>query len=79
MDHNDAIHSKGPLEVDEPDIPDAGNPVLPTNEDQPANNSSNFVDILEASLKKMKVSDMKSELSKHGQPVIGLRLFFWKD
>ena len=35
VDHNAAIHSKGPLEVDEPDIPEAGNPVLPTNEDQP--------------------------------------------
>ena len=45
VDHNAAIHSKGPLEVDEPDIPEAGDPVLPTNEDQPANNSSNFIDI----------------------------------
>ena len=72
-DHNAAIHSEGPLEVDEPDIPEAGNPVLPTNEDQPANNSSNFVNIPEESLKKMKVSELKSELSKHGQPVFGLK------
>ena len=69
VDHNAAIHSEGPLEVDEPDIPEAGNPVLPTNEDQPANSSSNFIDIPEESLKKMKVS----ELSKHGQPVFGLK------
>ena len=32
VDHNAAIHSKGPLEVEEPDIPEAGDPVLPTNE-----------------------------------------------
>ena len=43
------------------------------NEDQPANNSSNFVDIPEESLKKMKVSELKSELSKCGQPVFGLK------
>ena len=73
VDHNAAINSKGPLEVDEPDIPEAGDPVLPTNEDQPANNSSNFVDIPEESLKKMKVSELKSELSKCGQPVFGLK------
>ena len=73
VDHNAAIHSKGPLEVDEPDIPEAGDPVLPTNEDQPANNSSNFVDISEESPKKMKVSELKSELSKCGQPVFGLK------
>ena len=73
VDHNAAIHSKGPLEVDEPDIPEAGNPVWPTNDNQPANNSSNFVDIPEEALKKMKVSELKSELSKHGQPVFGLK------
>ena len=73
VDHNAAIHSEGPLEVDEPDIPEAGNPVLPTNEDQPANNSSNFIDIPEESLKKMKVSELKSKLSKRGQPVFGLK------
>ena len=73
VDHNAAIHSKGPLEVDEPDIPEAGNPVWPTNDNQPANNSSNFVNIPEESLKKMKVSELKSELSKHGQPVFGLK------
>ena len=73
VDHNAAIHSKGPLEVDEPDIPEAGDPVLPTSEDQPANNSSNFIDIPEESLKKMKVSELKSELSKRGQPVFGLK------
>ena len=73
VDHNAAIHSEGPLEVDEPDIPEAGDPVLPTNEDQPANNSSNFVDIPEESLKKMKVSELKSELLKRGQPVFGLK------
>ena len=73
VDHNAAIHSEGPLEVDEPDIPEAGDPVLPTNEDQPANNSSNFIDIPEESLKKMKVSELKSELSKCGQPVFGLK------
>ena len=86
VDHNAAIHSEGPLEVDEPDIPEAGDPVLPTNEDQPANNSSNFVDIPEESLKKMKVSELKSELSKRGQPVFGLKAVLlerlrslWKD
>ena len=73
VDHNAAIHSEGPLEVDEPDIPEAGDPVLPTNEDQPANNSSNFVNIPEESLKKMKVNELKSELSKHGQPVFRLK------
>ena len=67
VDHNAPIHSEGPLEVDEPDIPEAGDPVLPTNEDQPANNSSNFINIPEESLKNMKVSELKSELSKHGQ------------
>ena len=73
VDHNAAIYSEGPLEVDEPDISEAGDPVLPTNEDQPANNSSNFVDIPEESLKKMKVSELKSDLSKCGQQVFGLK------
>ena len=71
--HNAAIHSEGPLEVDEPDIHEAGESSLPTNEDQQANNSSNFIDIPEESLKKMKVSELKSELSKCGQPVFGLK------
>ena len=61
VDHNAAIHCEGPLEVDEPDIPEAGDPALPTNEDQPANNSSNFVNIPEESLKKMKVNELQSE------------------
>ena len=73
VDHNAAIHINGPLEVNEPDIAETGDPDLPTNEDQPANNSSNFIDIPEELLKKMKVSELKSELSKRGQPVFGLK------
>ena len=79
VDHNAAIHSEGALEVDEPDIPEAGDPVLPKNEDRPANNSSKFIDIPEKSLKQMKVSELKSELSKCGQPVFGLKAGLWKD
>ena len=41
VEHNGAIHSEGPLEVDEPDVPEAGNPVLPTNCWKPSSPFSN--------------------------------------
>ena len=72
IDHNVAINGEGPLEVDEPDIPEVGvsSSTLTGVSDEP--NAGNFVNIPEEQLKKLKVVELKSELAKRSQPVSGL-------
>ena len=73
IDHNAAINGEGPLEVDEPDIPEVGassSTLIGVSDDL---NAGNFVNIPEEQLKKLKVVELKSELAKRGQPVSGLK------
>ena len=73
IDHNVAINSEGPLEVDEPDIPEVGASSSTSTGVSDEQNAGNFVDIPEEQLKKLKVVELKSELAKHNQPVSGLK------
>ena len=63
IDHNAAINGEGPLEVDEPDIPEVGassSTLIGVSDDL---NAGNFVNIPEEQLKKLKVVELKSELA----------------
>ena len=73
IDHNVAINGEGPLELDEPDIPEVGASSSTSTGVSDEQNAGNFVNIPEEQLKKLKVVELKSELAKHGQPVSGLK------
>ena len=73
VDHNDATNLKGPQEIDEIDIPQVGDDGTTSNGVEEAQSSDNFVDILPAELSKLKVCELKAELSKHGQSTNGLK------
>ena len=73
IDHNVAINGEGPLELNEPDIPEVGVSSSTSTGVSDKQNAGNFVDIPEEQLKKLKVVELKSELAKHGQPVSGLK------
>ena len=73
IDLNVAINGEGPLELDEPDIPEVGASSSTSTGVLDEQNAGNFVDIPEDQLKKLKVVEVKSELAKHGQPVSGLK------
>ena len=78
IDHNVAINGEGPLELDEPDIPEVGASSSTSTGVSDKQNDSNFVDIPEEQLKKLKVVELKSELAKRGQPVSGLKMCCWR-
>ena len=69
IDHNTAINGEGPLEVDEPDIPEVGASSSTSTGVSDEQNAGNFIDIPEEQLKKLKVVELKSELAKRDQPV----------
>ena len=73
IDHNVAINGEGPLEVDEPDIPEVGASSSTSTGVSDEPNAGNFINIPEEQLKKLKVVELKSELAKCGQPVTGLK------
>ena len=73
IDHNAAINGEGPLEVDEPDIPEVGASSCDSTGVSDEQNAGNIIDIPEEQLKKLKVVELKSELAKRGQPVSGLK------
>ena len=73
IDHNVAINGEGPLEVDEPDIPEVGASSSASTGVSDKQNAGNIVDIPEEQLKKLKVVELKSELAKRGHPVSGLK------
>ena len=56
IDHNVAINSEGPLEVDEPDIPEVGASSSTSTGVSDELNAGNFVNIPEEQLKKLKSS-----------------------
>ena len=73
INYNVAINSEGPLELDEPDIPEVGASSSTSTGVSDEQNAGNFVDIPEEQLKKLKVVELKSELAKCSQPVSGLK------
>ena len=73
VDHNVATNLKGPQEIGEIDIPQAGDDGTASNGVDEAQSSDNFVDIPPAELSKLKVCELKAELSKRGQSTNGLK------
>ena len=69
IDHN----VEGPQEIDEIDIPQVGDDGTASNGVDEAQSSDNFVDIPPVELSKLKVCELKAELSKHGQSTNGLK------
>ena len=63
---------EGPQEIDEIDIPQVGVDGTASNGVEEAQSSDNFVDIPPAELSKLKVCELKAELSKHGKSINGL-------
>ena len=68
------VVDEGPLEVDEPKLQEVGNGDIPLGVVQEDTESGCFIDIPTATLAHMKVSEIKYELSRHGQPVGGRKL-----
>ena len=64
IDHNVAINGEGPLDVDEPDIPEVAVSSSTLTGVLDEQNAGNFVNIPEEELKKLKVVELKSELAK---------------
>ena len=80
IDHNIGIVSEGPLECNEPDIPEVAVATKSTpsaksqeNSGESQENMGEFVDIPRDKLLKLKVSELKSKLAKHGQNTTGLK------
>ena len=68
------VADEGPLEVDEPPLQEVGNGDIPLGVVQEDTESSHFINILPAKLAQMKVSELKYELSRRGQPVGGRKV-----
>ena len=68
------VADEGPLEVDEPPLQEVGNGDIPLGLVQEDTESSRFIDIPPATLAQMKVSEIKYELSRCGQPVGGRKV-----
>ena len=64
VDHNVATNLKGPQEIDEIDIPQVGDDDTTSNGVDEAQSSDNFVNIPPVELSKLKVCELKAELSK---------------
>ena len=67
VDHNVATNLKESQEIDEIDIPQVGDDGTASNGVEEAQSSYNFVNIPLAELSKLKVCELKAELSKRGQ------------
>ena len=73
IDQNVGIISEGPQEIDEEDIPEedpSGTTIVGTTAGP---NNDVFIDIPPQQLAKLKVAELKEELSKRGQPTTGLK------
>ena len=68
------VTDERPLEVDEPPLQEVGNGDTPLGVVQEDTESGCFIDIPPAKLAQMKVSELKYELSRHGQPVGGRKV-----
>ena len=70
---NTTITNEDSMEVDELALPKVGEESGMAGEQETHENGGEFVDIEEATLKKLKVAELKEELSKHGQSTQGLK------
>ena len=70
---NTTISNEDSMEVDEPALPKVGEESGMAGEQETHENGGEFVDIREATLKKLKVAELKEELSKRGQSTQGLK------
>ena len=68
------VADEGPLEVDEPPLQEVGNGDILLGVVQEDTESGHFIDIPPAKLAQMKVSELKYELSRHGQRVGGRKV-----
>ena len=68
------VADEGPLKVDEPPLEEVGNGDIPLGVVKEDTESGHFIDIPPAKLAQMKVSELKYELSRHGQPVNGRKV-----
>ena len=68
------VADEGPLEVDEPPPQEVGTGDIPLGVVHEDTESGHFIDIPPAKLAQMKVSELKYELSRHGQPVGGRKV-----
>ena len=68
------VADEGPLKVNEPPLQEAGNGDIPLGVVQEDTESGHFIDIPPAKLAQMKVSELKYELSRRGQPVGGRKV-----
>ena len=68
------VADEGPLEVDEPPLQEVGNGDIPLGVVQEDTESGHFIDIPPAKVAQMKVSELKYELSRCGQPVGGRKV-----
>ena len=73
VDHNVAIRLEGPQELDEEEVPEVGEDTAASNSGGQSEQGGQVVDIPPAKLAKLKVSELKQELAKRGQPVNGLK------
>ena len=77
QNHNAAIEMEGPQELDEPELGEVLDPSSPSDnqaeESETSNNQPEFVLIPNNVITKMKVADLKAELSKRGLDMKGLK------
>ena len=74
VDHNVAIHLEGPQELDEAEVPEVGDDTVASNSGGQSEQGGQVVNIPLAKLAKLKVTELKQELAKRGQPVNGLKV-----
>ena len=77
QNHNAAIEMEGPQELDKPELGEVLDPSSPSDnqaeESETSNNQPEFVLIPNNVITKMKVANLKAELSKHGLDMKGLK------
>ena len=73
VDHNVAIHLEGTQELDEEEFPEVGEDTAVSTRGGQSEQGDQVVNIPPAKLAKLKVSELKQELAKRGQPVNGLK------
>ena len=73
VDRYVAICLEGPQKLDKAEVPEVGDDTSASNSGGQGEHGGQAVDIPPAKLAKLKVSELKQELAKRGQPVNGLK------
>ena len=73
VDHNVAIRLEDPQELDEAEVREVGEDTAASNSGGQSEQGGRVVDIPPTKLAKLKVSELKQELAKRGQPVNGIK------